>query len=47
MKRTKQEDLLFYEQPQLTVALFEVERGFAVSEDSQLDDMNENPGSWL
>ncbi|MBO5234332.1 MAG: hypothetical protein J6B27_01300 [Alistipes sp.] len=47
MKKTHRTGLFAYEQPQLTITLFQTERGFALSDETQLDDMNETPGTWL
>ena len=46
MKNLQKNGLFSYEEPQLTITLLEVERGFAISDETQLDDMNENPGAW-
>ncbi|MBO5814039.1 MAG: hypothetical protein J6R13_05955 [Alistipes sp.] len=46
MKNSQKNGLFSYEEPQLTITLLEVERGFAISDETQLDDMNENPGTW-
>lgn len=46
MKKRQANGLFGYQEPQLTITLLEVERGFAISDEAQLDDMNETPGSW-
>ena len=46
MKNLKKNGLFSYEEPQLTITLLNVERGFAISDETVVDDMNETPGTW-
>lgn len=47
MKKSQKNGLVCYEEPQLTIILLNVEQGFAISDETQMDDMNETPGTWL
>ena len=47
MKKTPKTGWCSYEEPQLTITLLNIEHGFALSDETQLDDMNETPGSWI